>query len=431
MKKVLLCAAFIAASFTSIAQVGVGTVTPDASAALEVKSTTKGFLPPRMTTAERNVISTPPAGLIIYNTTVACVQFFNGALWFDTCSQTTDGPPNGNLTLGAVTYQGESVVVDPQNRGIGYNGEAVPLASTITVELTNNDTANAQGYGLSATDTGTGLIYAATGTIAPAADKILVVLTPNAVVMPAFESGFLSMLLTGASNTINLEPRIDIKSIPTSATTVKNVVYGTQVWMDRNLGARRVATVDAANGFTGINDVFSYGNHYQWGRSTDGHEITVWNGDTKIDGRGLVDFTTTLAADAYPAHGNFIITNASPNDWLANPATSDTPTLWATANQGPCPTNYHVPTKDEWDTADAFNSQWNNSTDTYNSTLKLPSSGLRTRAFGTLSNQGTSGSYWSSTVSGTTAINLFFNSTAANTTNNNRARGFTVRCLKD
>ena len=65
MKKVLLCAAFIAASFTSIAQVGVGTVTPDASAALEVKSTPKGFLPPRMTTAERNVISTPPAGLII------------------------------------------------------------------------------------------------------------------------------------------------------------------------------------------------------------------------------------------------------------------------------------------------------------------------------------------------------------------------------
>ena len=420
MKKVLLCAAFIAASFTSIAQVGVGTTDPNASAALEVKSTTKGFLPPRMTTAERDVISTPPAGLIIYNTTVACVQFFNGALWFDTCSQTTDGPSNGNLTLGAVTYQGESVVVDTDNRGIGYNGEAVPLASTITVQLTNNDTANAQGYGLSATDTDTGLIYAATGTIAAGAVE-LVVLTPNAVVMPAFESGFLSMPLTGASNIINLEPRIDIKSIPTSATTVKNVVYGTQVWMDRNLGARRVATA--------IDDVYSYGNYYQWGRSTDGHEITVWNGDTKTNGRGLADVTTTLAADAYPAHGNFI-TNSS--DWLDNPATSDTPTLWATANQGPCPANYHVPTFAEWDTADKFNSGWGNNTDTYNSTLKLPSSGHRIRANGTLGSQGTNGHYWSSTVSGTKASYLIFTSTRASTNYSNlRAGGITVRCLKD
>ena len=44
MKKVLLCVAFIAASFTSIAQVGIGTVTPDNSAALDIESTTKGFL---------------------------------------------------------------------------------------------------------------------------------------------------------------------------------------------------------------------------------------------------------------------------------------------------------------------------------------------------------------------------------------------------
>ena len=71
MKKLLLCAAFIAASFTSIAQVGVGTVTPDTSAALEVKSTTKGFLPPRMTASQRDAIATPGAGLIIFCTDCA------------------------------------------------------------------------------------------------------------------------------------------------------------------------------------------------------------------------------------------------------------------------------------------------------------------------------------------------------------------------
>jgi hypothetical protein len=66
MKKIFLCAAFIAASFTGIAQVGVGTTAPDASAALEIESTTKGFLPPRMTLVQINAIATPAEGLMIY-----------------------------------------------------------------------------------------------------------------------------------------------------------------------------------------------------------------------------------------------------------------------------------------------------------------------------------------------------------------------------
>lgn len=60
-----------------------------------------------------------------------------------------------------------------------------------------------------------------------------------------------------------------------------------------------------------------------------------------------------------------------------------------------------------------------------------PSAGNRNRINGLLNNQGTNGNYWSSTVSGTNARNLNFNSTAANTNNNNRANGLTVRCLKD
>jgi uncharacterized protein (TIGR02145 family) len=299
--------------------------------------------------------------------------------------------------------------------GIGYNGEAVPESSTITVELTNSH-ATEQGYGLSATDTGSGLIYAATGTIL-AGDTETVTLTHNAVVMPALESGVLTMPLLGTNTAINLVPRIDIKSIPASATQVTDVVYDRQTWMDRNLGARQVANA--------INDVFSYGNHYQWGRPADGHEITVWNGATKTAGRGLADVTATLAADAYPSHANFI---TSSSDWLATQADLD---RWATANQGPCPANYHVPTEGEWDTADTFNLGWDNNTEAYDSTLKLPSSGYRSRSDGTLGSQGTLGLYWSSTVSGTNASFLYFLSTVAYTTNNNRASGFTVRCLKD
>jgi hypothetical protein len=62
-------------------RVGVGTVSPNAAALLDVSSTTKGFLPPRMTTAERDAISSPPAGLVIYNTSTNVLNFYNGSVW--------------------------------------------------------------------------------------------------------------------------------------------------------------------------------------------------------------------------------------------------------------------------------------------------------------------------------------------------------------
>ena len=88
MKKLLLSAAFIAASFTSIAQVGVGTASPDASAALEIESTTLGLLPPRMTTVERDLINSgaPAEGLTIYNTDTKCLELYNGTDWISVCS---------------------------------------------------------------------------------------------------------------------------------------------------------------------------------------------------------------------------------------------------------------------------------------------------------------------------------------------------------
>jgi hypothetical protein len=67
MKK-LLFILFLAFSATTFAQTGIGTTTPNASAQLDVTSTTKGFLPPRMTAAQRDAISNPAAGLVVYVT---------------------------------------------------------------------------------------------------------------------------------------------------------------------------------------------------------------------------------------------------------------------------------------------------------------------------------------------------------------------------
>jgi hypothetical protein len=54
---------------------------PVASAIFEVQSTTKGFLPPRMTTTQRNAIASPAAGLIVYDTTLNLPHFYNGTIW--------------------------------------------------------------------------------------------------------------------------------------------------------------------------------------------------------------------------------------------------------------------------------------------------------------------------------------------------------------
>ncbi len=63
-------------------QVGIGTIAPDVSAALDVSSTTKGFLPPRMTTAERAAIAAPAEGLLVYQTDApAGLYYYSGGAW--------------------------------------------------------------------------------------------------------------------------------------------------------------------------------------------------------------------------------------------------------------------------------------------------------------------------------------------------------------
>ena len=57
--------------------------TNDASAIVDIQSTTQGFLPPRMTTTERDAIASPAAGLMVYNTTTNKAQCYNGSTWND------------------------------------------------------------------------------------------------------------------------------------------------------------------------------------------------------------------------------------------------------------------------------------------------------------------------------------------------------------
>jgi hypothetical protein len=66
---------------TSGGNVGIGTTSPNASALLDITSTTKGFLPPRMTTTQKNAIATPATGLVVYDTTLNKLSVYTGAGW--------------------------------------------------------------------------------------------------------------------------------------------------------------------------------------------------------------------------------------------------------------------------------------------------------------------------------------------------------------
>ena len=194
---------------------------------------------------------------------------------------------------------------------------------------------------------------------------------------------------------------------PTAVVDVTNPSTG-KIWMDRNLGASQAATSST--------DANSYGDLYQWGRGADGHQCRT------------SPTTATLSSTDQPGHGDFILSPISPYDWRS----PQNDNLWQGVNgvNNPCPSGYRLPTDAE---LNAERSSWgsNDATGAFASPLKLPAAGFRINSIGSLHHVGTDGEYWSSTVNGTFAFNLYFDSSLADMFNYSRALGLSVRCLKD
>src|SRR6476620_8585542 len=82
-------------TFPSTGSAGIGTLLPNASSLLEVKSTTKGVLIPRMTLAQRNAIVSPATGLIIYQTdNIPGFYYYSGSAWRTNTTQWTTSGSN-------------------------------------------------------------------------------------------------------------------------------------------------------------------------------------------------------------------------------------------------------------------------------------------------------------------------------------------------
>ncbi|MBO97901.1 MAG: hypothetical protein CMD34_03305 [Flavobacteriales bacterium] len=196
-------------------------------------------------------------------------------------------------------------------------------------------------------------------------------------------------------------------TVPTAIVDVTNPVTG-KTWMDRNLGATQVATSST--------DTLAYGDLYQWGRRSDGHQCR--NSSTM----------TILSNTDQPADSNFIIAPNSPFDWRSPQNDS----LWQGVNgvNNPCPSGYRLPTQAElleerlsWISDDPSGA--------FASPLKWVTAGYRLNGNGNITGVGTNGLYWSSSVSGTSAYRLNINSPGSNVGLNNRARGYSCRCIKD
>ena len=189
--------------------------------------------------------------------------------------------------------------------------------------------------------------------------------------------------------------------------------------MDRNLGANRAAISST--------DAQSYGNLYQWGRGSDGHQcVNRYSGD----GVTTSGTTTTLSSSDTPGNGNFIVNNVGPHNWRS----TSNDLLWQGVNGAnkPCPSGYRLPTETEF-TSERSTWTTTNADGAFASNLKLPLAGIRGYD-GTSSNinNGSSGAYWTSTVASFSQAKYFLiSSGGANIIDHFRATGRSVRCIKN
>lgn len=189
------------------------------------------------------------------------------------------------------------------------------------------------------------------------------------------------------------------------------VISAGQVWLDRNLGASRVATSPT--------DEAAYGDLYQWGRGTDGHE--------KFNSAN----TAVNSSTDDPGHGDFITEDAPPYDWR-DPQNND---LWqgGPGDNNPCPKGFRLPTYSELD-RERLSWDSNDSLGAFGSPLKLVLGGFRNYNSGDIIWKETFGSYWSSTKETDPfdgGLVLLFNSSDAGASGQFRARGHCVRCIKN
>jgi uncharacterized protein (TIGR02145 family) len=387
------------------AQVGIGTTTPDASATLEIASTTKGLLLPRLTTMQRDAIVTPAQGLMIY--CIDCgsgeISFFNGSIWSGSPVFTVPGAP----VIGAATAGNGQATVS-------YTAPAANGGSVIT------------GY------TATSSPWGITGTLSQGGSGVITVTgLPNG---PTYTFTITATNAIGTS-TASAASNSVTSSVPLVTTEVpSDNSGGTFTFLSHNLGADY--SLDPHTPVVGLQ-----GGYVQWGKPGP----TNWVGAANDGANGFAAAPTASEANEASV-SSWSRTLAADGSW--NSGTEEAPSK--TAND-PCPTGYRVPTRNEWVAVHANNifsktGPFSKGNTQYGSAihygsamtpklLTLPAAGLRNSTNGALDSRGNLGFYWTSTEDagdGSYAYRIFFDDSRVYPNfNGHRLMGFSVRCLAE
>ena len=239
--------------------------------------------------------------------------------------------------------------------------------------------------------------------------------------------------------------------------TLSDGTKATQTWLDRNLGAKKVAESKG--------DYEAYGSLFQWSRKADGHEKTSWS-DAAAGAlvNGIASINERVPDRANAGHDKFIPTNAEPNDWASQSSTQETG-LWGgkytdyewhapltdeTNINNPCPEGYRVPTVNEFlymagailNTTLSYNKKYSISdpnTVFAESDLHLPSSGdmLYSSSSANTENGNSRGVYWTNSSAAKKGDNynnanrLLFMSGQVIVNPYQRTNAYSIRCIRD
>jgi len=452
----------------------------DPSAMLDISSNKAGLLIPRMTTTERdNNIVNPAVGLLIFNTSTMCFEYWAYGIWQTlSCAVCPLPAAPGNISgssgvcagnnnisysipviAGSVSYvwaysgtgavingTGTTINIDFSSnassgnitvKGVNSCGDGpvsavfpvtvgnVPVSPTAGSHITTqtqiewqwNSVSQATGYKYNTVNNYSTAINTSTAT--SFTQTSLPCNTNSTLYVWAYNScGNSAPLLLNASTTACY---ICGSSNVTFTYNGGTVVYGT---VSGNYNGGQYCWMDRNLGAsavaTAVNHSAAYGDLFQWGRGADGHHL-----------RSNSSTTTTLSTTDVPGHSIYIAALSPPYDWRSGQNNA----LWQGVSgiNNPCPSGWRLPTDAE------FNNErttWssnggNNTNGAFQCNLRLTPAGHRFYSNAAINDVGSYGSYWCSTVSGTNAQYLNFYSGNANLIGNIRGQGLSIRCIKD
>lgn len=343
----LICLFLIISSLCSAQGVSINQngASPDPSAALDVSSATQGVLLPRLSTSQRDAITTPAEGLLIYNISTHCFEAYVNSSWGNVSCPTPCAPTS---TPVAATHQASTTQ-------IVWNWSEVPGLIGYKWNATNNYP--------TAIDLGTTHSYTQSG---------LACGTSQTAYVWAYNSCGVSAPLTLSQSTSYCCGEEITFTYNGTAVTYGTVINAGKCWLDRNLGALSAATSSS--------DPDAYGDLFQWGRLDDGHQVRTSN------------LSASTSSTDIPGNADFYIPNVIPYDWRS----PQNDNLWqgSTGVNNPCPSGWRVPTSANW-TAEMATWSGLSADGAFGSPLKLVTAGAR---YNDGSIGGTSdGHYWSST----------------------------------